>query len=1030
MRCNQVHFHFPVSRLRIGWLWGLVTTVTVFGAPPREFICHNWTREDGLPANTVTAIAQTPEGYLWVGTFGGLARFDGVRFVKVDLHQLTGLPDSLITTLATDVQGTLWIGAGDGSLVQYDHTIGVRHMPPTRATTDQPLRRIVETADGTLWTLNFEGVLSRFRDGAFQEVTVRPDLKTLAADTQQRVWVANGTELLQVEGQRLVSSWGGIDEPGFKLEALAAAQTGGCWLATHDQVQRLESGQVRESRCLPTQRTAPTSALIEDREGNVWVATYGDGLFVCDQAGSCQALNRTQGLPTDLVRCLFEDREGNLWAGTEGRGLVSVRRATFLSYGSDQGMSEETILCADEDPTGAVWVGSNGEGAYRIRNGEVKNFGSAEGLTNLFVWALHASRDGTVWAGTWGGGLFCWQGDRFRNTREEYGALSVVLALHEDAQGILWLGQRLTQTRQIEALKGGQREIYVVPGDAPGIEVRSIVGTPDGSLWFATTESGLWCRKNDQFTFYGEKQGLPLGTFSTLHVDDDGRLWGAVTGAGLVLRMGEHFQSLAIPPELLGDNVNQITDDGLGHLWCGTRDGVVRLEKQQLLRMVRGGSSVLSWRRFSKADGLPSNECSGAGVRARDGRIWFPTAHGIAVVDPRRVSRRTAPPRAVIESLSFTGRKETTPQIVPVPLPTVSPTGADRDILHAVPKSAGLQLPPGVGQLDITYTALGAAASADQVQFRYQLRGLDLTVVGAGTERVIRYHYLPSGDYEFKVTARNEGDPWSDLDATLGFTILPYYWQTWWFRALAIAVVAGGLAGGVALTVRRRHRLRIEQLEQLNALERERSRIAQDIHDDLGANLTRIVWLGELSATDKTSPERIETHARRITECARQTIRALDEIVWAVNPRNDSLQSLAQYLTHYAHECFAPTTVRCRLEMPSDLPAVPLPSETRHNLFLAVKEALHNVLKHAAANQVRICISVVADQLQLVVEDDGRGFVTPSESSGRVGQGLNNLRQRIESIGGVFECHTEPGRGTTITFTVKLNLAKATEVRA
>ncbi|HNQ72537.1 MAG TPA: two-component regulator propeller domain-containing protein [Verrucomicrobiota bacterium] len=1012
------HFYPPSGRVWGFWLAAWLATATGFGAAPREFINRNWTREDGLPANTVTAIAQTPEGYLWVGTFGGLARFDGVRFVKVDLRRLAGLTDPLITSLATDSQGVLWIGAGDGSLVRYNRVEGVRRMPPTQATTDQPLRRIVEARDGALWMLNFEGVLSRLSGGEFQKITVRPELKTLVADARQRVWAATGTEVFQVESGQLTPLALVTNQPEFKLEALAAAQTGGCWLATRDQVRRFDAGQFRESRPLPTQRTSPISALVEDHDGNVWVATYGDGLFVCDTAGECRTLNRMQGLPTDLVRCLFADHEGNLWAGTEGRGLICIRRATFLSYTGDQGMLVETALCAEEDAAGRIWVGTNGEGVYCLGDGEVKRYDRAEGLTNPFVWSLHCSRDGTVWAGTWGGGLFRWNGHRFVDTRSEYGALPVVLALHEDAQGTIWTGQRLPQSRQIEVLQGAQHRIYSVPGSAPGIEVRGIAETPDGGLWFATAEDGLICWRHDQFTFYGTNQGLPPGSISTLHVDDDGHLWGAVAGAGLVLRLGDRFWTMASTSALLGDNVSQITDDGIGYLWCGTRDGVVRLEKQQLHRMARGEQPVLSWRRFSKADGLPSNECSGSGVRARDGRIWFPTAHGIAVVDPRRVIKRRAPPRAVIEAILFTGRDEATPHSLPVPPATPSRS------------PAGLRLPPGVGQLDIVYTALGAAAAANQVQFRYQLHGLDQAVVDTGFERVVRYHYLPPGDYQFNVAARNEGELWSDAGATLAFSVPPYFWQTLWFRGLALVAVAGGLAGGVALAVRRRHRLRIAQLEHLNALERERSRIAQDIHDDLGANLTRIVWLGELSATDKASPERIEAHARRITECARQTIRALDEIVWAVNPRNDSLQSLAQYLTHYAHECFAPTTVRCRLEMPSNLPAVPLPSETRHNLFLAVKEALHNVLKHAAASQVRICVSVAGGRLHLLVEDNGRGFSTPVEATRRVGQGLSNLRRRIESIGGVFACRTAPGHGTTISFTVRLNQPEITEANA
>lgn len=992
---------------------------SVLGANPREFLVQSWTRESGLPANTVTAVTQTPEGYLWIGTFGGLARFDGVRFTTIDLRQCVGLEDSLITSLATDSRGTLWVGGGDGSLVQFNHDGVMRRMPPSHRTTDRPLRRTVEAADGALWLLNYEGVLNRLTGDAFQEVAVRPDFSALVADTGQRVWVAAGNELLWDDGGQLALAWSATNEPGFLPEAMTAARTGGCWVAGNAQLRRFEAGRPREVRHLPQFKASSVSAMVEDQKGSVWIATYGEGLVMCDKDGRCRSLNRAQGLPSDLVRCLFEDREGNLWAGSEGRGLIRIRRATFLSYGTEQGMSGETILCVKESQAGDVWIGTNGEGVYRIRNDEVKHYGQDEGLTNPFVWALHCSREGAVWAGTWGGGLFRLDGERFVNTRADYGELPVVLALHEDTQGTLWIGQRLANARQIVALQGGSRRGYDVPGNARGIDVRCIAETPDGSLWFATTEDGLLRRKNGRITDCGTDEGLPLGPVSALHVDDEGDLWVAVAGVGLVFWEGERFRAIEGTRGLLDDNLNQISDDGLGHLWCGLRSGIIRLAKQDLHRIARGEKQSLAWQRFSKSAGLPSNECSGSGVRTRAGRIWFPTANGVAVVDPRHVVADPASPTVVIEAITLAGKSGISHQ----PLYAFSRARRLDSSEHALraeeTPQLSLKIPPGIGQLEIAFTALGSVA-AEHVQFRYQLTGLDETAVEAGTDRLVRYNHLPPGDYVFQVTARNEGNRWSRDGTTLAFKVLPHYWQSGWFRVLAIFVFASGIAVVAGFAVRRRQRQRIEHLERLHALERERTRIAQDIHDDLGANLTRIAWLGELAASDKTSPERIDVHTRRIADCARQTVRALDEIVWAVNPQNDSLQSLAQYLTHYTHECFAPTRVNCRLEIPSDLPSIRLPSEVRHNLFLVVKEALHNVLKHAAASQVRVGLSVVDATLNLLVEDDGCGFSTPPAASGRAGHGMENLRRRMEVMGGMFTCDSAPGRGTKLSFVLRL----------
>jgi signal transduction histidine kinase len=250
--------------------------------------------------------------------------------------------------------------------------------------------------------------------------------------------------------------------------------------------------------------------------------------------------------------------------------------------------------------------------------------------------------------------------------------------------------------------------------------------------------------------------------------------------------------------------------------------------------------------------------------------------------------------------------------------------------------------------------------------------------------------------------------------------VLPHFWQTGWFLLVSLAGFTAGVGGAGWAAARQRSRRRIQRLEQVNAWERERSRIARDIHDELGSNLTRIAWLSELAGADKTLPDRVEVHSRKIGGYARQMVQSLDEIVWAVNPANDTLQSLAQYLTHLAHEHLDPTSINCRLEIPPNLPAVALPSEVRHDLFLAAKEALHNILKHAEANEARIRLAVADGKLSLVVEDNGRGFDPAAPSPSRPGHGLGNLRQRLEHLGGQFLCESAPGRGTRLTFTVKV----------
>jgi len=995
----------------------LLAARLAWGGGAREFLIQNWTRENGLPGNTVTAVTQTPDGYLWVGTLGGLARFDGVRFVGVDLRKLAEVRDAGVACLQTDQQGTLWIGTGDGHLVRYREGRFTAYLPPSRQTADRVLQRLAEARDGALWMLNYEGGLHVLAEGAVRETVNRPDLVTLASDRARRVWIAARNELLVSEGGQLVSRWNSVEEPGFQPQALAPARKGGCWVVGNGSVRRFEGREPLERYAVPQGKQSAPTALVEDREGDLWLATYGSGVMIFGSAGPTKLLTRAQGLPSDLVRCLFEDQEGDIWAGLEGRGLVCIRRAMFASYGRAEGLSGETVLCMCEDKDGEVWIGTNGDGVYQIKDQQILHYGLSEGLANQFVWALHQDRAGVVWAGTWGGGLFRFENGRFAGASQAMGDSQVVLALHEDARGTLWLGERIAAERRITAVERGQRRSFEVPGNWPRIDVRAIAETPDGSLWFGTTEDGLIRRKNGVFVRYDAKQGLPPGAISVLHVDQTGALWAAVVGVGLVLYENERFVPITAAQGLLDDNLNQITDDGLGYLWCGLKSGVVRVKQEELRRLARGENARLEWRRFTKADGLPSNECSGSGCRARDGRVWFPTATGVAVVDPRHIVADPSPPRVVIEEVLLAGkriREGTSGADTAAADDRQSPDSNSPPLFH-LPQF--LRIPPGGGQLDIGYTALSFAAP-ERVRFRYQLRGLNGSAVEVGGTRAVRYSYLPPGKYEFHVTACNEGGVWNEAGASLAFEVLPHYWQTGWFRTLGIIAFTAGVAGTVGLVMRRRQRRRIEQLEYLRVLERERARIAQDLHDDLGTSLTEINFLSAMAGSPSSSPAEAKHSLASINEKSLELVKALDEIVWAVNPQNDSLSNLINYLCLFAQDYLRPASIQCRLDVPTGLPDLPLNAEQRHTLFLVTKEVLANAAKHSAASEMRLRVALERSVLTLVLEDNGRGFDRATLKGNR--NGLKNIETRMRHLGGCATIWGVVGQGTRVELELPL----------
>jgi signal transduction histidine kinase len=408
-------------------------------------------------------------------------------------------------------------------------------------------------------------------------------------------------------------------------------------------------------------------------------------------------------------------------------------------------------------------------------------------------------------------------------------------------------------------------------------------------------------------------------------------------------------------------------------------------------------------------DGLPTLECSegsqSAGCKTADGRLWFPTAKGLVAVNPANTQTNLLPPPVVIEAMRVDDR----------PL--------------ALENSAGtpLKIPPGQHRIEFDYTGLSFVAP-EKVRFKCRLNNFETGWVDVGTKRVAFYNYTPPGNYSFQVTACNNAGVWNKTGASLKFEVLPYFWQTTWFHLLGWLATVLAAGGVVWFDTRRRLRRRLELAERQRDIERERSRIAQDIHDDLGAQLTRITMMSESARGNLTNPGRADAELEKIYDTARALTRSMDEIVWAVSPRHDTLEGLATYLEKFAQDWLATTGIRCRLDLPLQFPGWHLTSEVRHNVFLAFKEALHNAVKHSGAAEVLIRLAVKEKSFELAIEDNGRGFalrekmetVSPAPGRAASGNGLENIRRRLAAIGGSCEIQSAPNAGTKVIFSMQL----------
>jgi signal transduction histidine kinase len=443
------------------------------------------------------------------------------------------------------------------------------------------------------------------------------------------------------------------------------------------------------------------------------------------------------------------------------------------------------------------------------------------------------------------------------------------------------------------------------------------------------------------------------------------------------------------------------TDERVQPAWFSSHGGIFRVAKTTLEAFVRGEISVITCLACGKQDGLPTLECSGgfqpAACQGKDGRLWFATVMGVVSVQPREIAVNQLPPSVIIESAATDGK--------PV------------SWAHADAKPT-LRIGPGRFVLDIDYTGLSFTAP-ERVRFKHRLLGVDKDWYFAGDRRSVSYPYLPPGDYEFQVTACNNDGVWNETGASLALAVKPHLWQRKTFQAVAVATLVAGAAAWAFGYARLRARRRISQLERERALDKERARVARDLHDDLGAGLTEIGLIGGLADEVAVPLEQAQDYLRQITARSREMVTSLDEIVWSVNPKHDSVAALGNYFCDYAQHLLQLLPLRCRMEVVEPLPAHPLNSEQRHNLLMAFKEALTNVIRHSQAREVCIRIAAANGLLEIQVADDGRGGAGAADTS--TADGLANMARRLADIGGRCAIESEPGRGTTVRFILPLS---------
>jgi signal transduction histidine kinase/ligand-binding sensor domain-containing protein len=959
--------------------------------PAGEFARRAWQTDSGLPQNTVHSIAQTPDGYIWVATEEGLARFDGLSFKVFDRQNTPALKSNDVRALLVGSKGGhLWVCTAAGVTLLYADKW--RTFTTADGLAGDDVAAAYEDRTGAVWFATSAG-LSRWKEGKFTSFTTKDGLAgggvlAVAEDTGDpagNVWVGTDSGLSRFREGRFESFGAAEGLPPGGVSAIARGEDGCLWLGTPSGLACLRGEGVRTYTTadgLPADRV---TSLREGSGGDLWVGTAA-GLARM-RGGRFETFEgEDDGLSDGIILSIFEDAEGSLWVGTESEGLTQLKDRKFTTYTTREGLASDLVKSIYEDRQGGVWVGTYGGGLSLLKDGRVRNFTTEQGLPSNIVLSLAEGADGALWVGT-PDGLSRLRDGRFTTYTSAEGLPNdFVRSIYADRAGALWVGTRGGLAR----MRGEEFETYTTAEGLPDNFVGTIYEDANGVLWVGTL-GGLSRFEGGSFKTYTTREGLSDNVVISIHGDGEGRLWIGTNGGGLNLFKDGRFTPFTTRDGLPNDTIYRVLEDGRRRLWMSCNKGVFRLDKSELEEFAAGRRRALNPVVYGTADGMRTRECSGGGHpsawRDRQGRLWFSTIKGVAAIDPEHTPTNRHPPPTVVEQVLVDG--------------------------EAVAASPDLSLPPGRSRFDFYYAGLSFVAP-EKVRYRYMLEGFDRDWVDGGDRRVAYYTNLGPGEYNFKVIASNNDGVWSSQPATFRFRLRPHFYRTYWFYALA--AVCFGLLGWQL------YALRLRQVrERYAAVLQERNRIAREIHDNLAQEILGIsVQLEIVARTMASAPDAARKHLDRARALVRSSVAEARRYVWDLRSQSLDERDLPAALAEMTRRLTAEGGVQTQFSVGGTFR--PLPPQVENNLLRIGQEAVGNAVRHAQAKNLSVSLDFGAREVRLEVKDDGRGFDPAAYNDGGRGGhfGLVGMRERAEQMGGTAAVNSAPGAGTEVTVRVPI----------
>ncbi len=954
-----------------------------------QYRIDTWTTEQGLPQNSINGILQTRDGFIWLTTFGGIVRFDSVNLDVFNTVNTPALRTSRFTNLIEDPAGALWISADAYGVVRYQNG-AFRSFTVSDGLPEDQVRSLFLDADGHV-IVDTRGGAVEFRDGHF---IARPDIPSEKDPAKAMLNHGRGGTIWYYQDGR-ITKWdrGRVTRrlPMPRPRRVCEDPSGALWIETWERrlLSADKDGRLVEYGAQDGLPPLATMALSADRDGTLWFGMSGGQGLLRFRNGRFTQLTTADGLPNNHVGAVFQDREGTRWVPTEG-GLARLTDRPITTYSAADGLAADNTYPIVQDRRGDIWIGG-WAGLTRYRDGVFTDVAKDLGIAGESVDTILEDRKGTIWIGTFGGVI-----RRIANGQ----ATSIVLpdgngvrALYEDRAGNLWAGGQ-----------GGISRIHngtVVPEKTyDGGETSAFFEDRNGALWIGN-QHGVTRYADGVFTRFGRDQGLSDTPVREIYEDADGGLWFGTYDQGLFrYRNGKLFR-LSTAHGLPTNGAFRIIEDDDGWFWMSSNVGIYRVQRKGLDDVADGRARFVTAVLYGRRDGMLNTECNGgnqsSGMRAKDGRIWFPTQQGVAVFDPSTIPVNSqAPPIAITGLLVGT---------LPIPV------------------TDHVEIRSGSTAFEVQFAAL-TFVRPELSRFRFRMDGLDPDWVEAGGQRAARYAHLPYGDFRFHVIAANRDGIWNETGAVITVSVIPPFWRASWFFALLGLAVMGIAFGAHRVRVgvlERQQRLRETFSRQLiESQENDRSRIAAGLHDSLSQTL--IVMKNWAVMGQGTLPEdhRARATLGDISNAASEALHEVREISYNLGPYQLQRFGLSPTIIEMVEKVAGAAGIEVTIRV-APISDDDFSKEAQLAVFRIVQEAMNNVVKHSGATRVSLTMDVVEHRMRVVVADNGRGFDYPAETAGTPradGFGLFGMSERMRLIVGEIVVETAAGAGTTIRIEV------------